>query len=531
MRLRLRAAAPLSLAVLLLLGAGANAAPAEPAAAPGPGEAVGAGTLRAHREGSVLVLSLPRAGSTLLRDGRGVAVHYESVLDAAAMAALARQHAAWIHDLRYGYDSFYLEPAADIVVELADHDDVHEIRLVPAPVPQVDADREAAADDDGSARRLDRLGAALRGRGGDQTGARAALRAMMEQREDDVPTLVELIEQERELGRWRDALALYDRALALDNDAAYLVSGKAALLSEHGSRVRASFELSDVEDEDRQLIWVLENRVHVDTRTVAGLRLEYRDVDDPTVQHPRGAVERFDGRRALGSVYVEHAGPGPGDVHVEVHGADAGPGVTFGYRLGWNPGETRVQLDLWRPYWDFVEGIAHGGYRHRARVQHRLRTQGRFNAEAAAHASRYGLDGTARVADALGAQLAASYRLAGDEPSVDLEYYFDTEYYGDVREGRTADGTRYQPVAFTNREIHQLHLVWNEQLTDYIRLGARGGYTWDRLNGEGRNLGAELVYAPLPDLEVGLRFYQSITAARGGANTLNSFGGFVLLRL
>jgi len=525
-----RVAAPLALAGLLLLAVGADAAPAELAAASGTAAPRGAGTLGARREGAVLVLSLPRAGATLARDGRGVAVRYEAAIDAAAMAALARQHAAWIRDLRYGYDSFYLEPAADIVVELAGQDDVHEIRLVPAPVPGMDSRSETAADD-GSALRLDRLGAALRGRDGDHTGARAALRVMMEQRADDVPTIVELIEQERELGRWRDALALYDRALALDNDAAYLISGKAALLREHGSHVRASFELSDVEDEDRQLIWVLENRVHVDTRTVAGMRLEYRDVDDPTVQHPRGAIEQFDGRRALGSVYVEHAGPGPGDMRVEVHGADAGPGVTFGYRLGWNPGETRLQLDLWRPYWDFVEGIAHGGYRHRARVQHRLRTQGRLNAEVAAHASRYGLDGIARVADGLGAQLAASYRLFGDEPSVDLEYYFDTEYYGDVREGRIADGTRYQPVAFTNREIHQLHLVWNEQLTDYIRVGARGGYTWDRLNGEGRNLGAELVYAPLPDLEVGLRFYQSITAARGGANTLNSFGGFVLLRL
>jgi len=308
-------------------------------------EVIGAGSPSVHRDGAVLVLSLPRAGTSLGRDGRGVAVHYESVVDAAAMAALARRYSAWIQDLRYGYDSFYLEPAADIVVELAEQGDAHEIRLVPAPAPAATSGREVV-DDDGSALRLDRLGAALRGRGGDHTGARAALRALMEQRTDDMPTIVELIEQERELGRWRDALALYDRALALDKDAAYLIVGKAALLSEYGSHVRASFELSDVEDEDRQLIWRLENRVHVDTRTVAGLRLEYRDVDDPTVQHPRGAIERFDGRRALGSVYVEHAGPGPGDMHVELHAADAGPGVTLGYRLGWNPGETRLQLEF-----------------------------------------------------------------------------------------------------------------------------------------------------------------------------------------
>ncbi|MEQ8663362.1 MAG: hypothetical protein RLW62_21305, partial [Gammaproteobacteria bacterium] len=388
----------------------------------------------------------------------------------------------------------------------------------------------AAAADDDAALRLDRLAAALRGRDGDRTGARGKLRAMMEARPDDVQTVVELIEQERALGRWRDALALYDRALGIDPDAAFLVGGKAALLAEHGTQLRASFDVFDVKDEDRQLIWVLEHRAHVDTRSAAGLRLEYRDVDDPTVQQPRGGVTGFDGRRAQASLWLEHAA-GPGNALVELHTADAGPGVSFGYALGWNPGQTQFVLDLWRPYWDFVEGIAHGGYRHRAHLRHRLRSGDRWYAELGAHASHYGLDGEPRIAAAAGAQLAASWQLWGEDPRLAVEYYFDTEYFGDVRAATAADGTRFQPLAFTNREIHQLHLAWSEQLTDYIRLGARGGYTYDRLNGRGHSLGAELVYAPLPDLEVGVRFAQSIISARGGANTLTSLGGYVLLRL
>ncbi|MEQ8231649.1 MAG: tetratricopeptide repeat protein [Gammaproteobacteria bacterium] len=485
-----------------------------------------------------LLLGVRGAGVTLEHDGRGVVARFPGPLAADALAGLAARYPAWIFDLRYGFDSFYLEPASDVVVEIVDTPEGRALRLVPAPAtataPSAAAPgalTEASAADDDAGLRLDRLAAALRGRDGDHTGARSALRAMMEARPDDLQTAVELIEQQRALGRWRDALALYDRALAIDPDTAFLVSGKAALLAEYGSQLRASFDLFDVEDEDRQLIWVLENRVHVDTRTAAGLRLEYRDVDDPTVQHPRGAVTAFDGRRAFGTLWLEHAGPGPGDTLVELHGADAGPGVSLGYRLGWNPGETQFVLDLWRPYWDFVEGIVHGGYRHRAHLRHRLRTGERWFAELAAHASRYGLDGAPRIADAAGAQLTANWRLFGDDPRLALEYYFDTEYFGDVREARAADGTRFQPVAFTDREIHQLHLAWTEQLTDYVRLGARGGYTWDRLNGRGHNLGAELVYAPLPDLELGVRFAQSIIAARGGANRLTSVGGYLVLRL
>ena len=151
--------------------------------------------------------------------------------------------------------------------------------------------------------------------------------------------------------------------------------------------------------------------------------------------------------------------------------------------------------------------------------------------ETALHGSRYGLDGDAALADAWGLQLATAYTLWNAAPRITLEYYFDTERFGNVRERFDAAGNRYAPIGFNDREVHQLQLAWNEQLTDYVRVGVRGGYTVDRYNGRGHHFGVDLAWQPLPGLELGARFNQSITSSRGGANELNSVGGFLMIRL
>jgi hypothetical protein len=516
-------------AAVLALGLAGTAAVGRAAeAVPAPAGETPAISAHAETRALRLVIPIPRRGDVAIDlEGRGVVVRFPASFDASALAGLGERHPGWIQDLRYGFDSLYLEPVRDARVELKAGPGVHEIWLVRSAA----AVAAPAAVDDGSALRLDRLEALTRGRGGDRTGARARLRDLMERHPDDVQTLLDLVEQERELGRWRDAIALYNRALALDADAPFMIEGKAALLYEHGPMVRASFDLSDVEDEDEQLIWVLESRAFAGADTVAALRFEYRDVDDPQVQNPAGFVESFSGRREFASLSLERPAPGGGDGRLELHAGAGRPGLTLGWRRGWNPGTTRFHFDAWRPYWDFVEGIAHGGYRHRAELGHRWRTREPWTLEAALNGSRYGLDGDAALADAWGLQLASTYTVWRAEPRISLEYYFDTERFGNVRERVDAAGNRYAPVGFNDREVHQVQLAWDEQLTDYVRVGARGGYTVDRYNGRGHHFGVDLAWQPLPGLEIGARFNQSITSARGVANALNSFGGFLMIRL
>lgn len=464
--------------------------------------------------------------------GEGMVVRLPLPLEVGTLDGLAARHPGWIADLRFGFDSFFVRPKPGVALQSRVEDGRFVLLLSRTPVPAEPESVVIAPADDGSALRLERLDALARGRDGDRTGASRRLRALMEAHPKDVQNVVDLIEQERELGRWRDALALHDRALALDANAAFLIAGKASLLQEYGSRVRAGFQHSNVSGGDEQFIWVLEGRHYTGDSIAVGVRTEYRHVSDDEVRHPAGAIERFESSRLFASAYLEAAVFDAGEATVTLHATgSADPGVTLGYRQGWNAGETRAQLDLWRPYWDFVEGIAHGGYRHRATVQHRLRLEQPWYVEGGVHTSRYGIDGARDLADALGAQLFVAHTLIAGDPRFALEYYFDTEYFGDVETRPLRAGETFAPVDFTDREIHQLHLVWREQLTDYIRVGARGGYTFDRINSGGHSIGVDIAYTPVPGFEFGARFNQSITSARGDANELNSVGGYVLLRL
>ena len=275
---------------------------------------------------------------------------------------------------------------------------------------------------------------------------------------------------------------------------------------------------------------MLEGRRFFGHSTIAGARLEQRQIEDQAVRNPRGPIEAFNGTRLLASAFVERSGLGLGTGRAELFGASDVPGLSLGYSLPWNPGETTARLDMHRPYWDFVEGIVHGGYRDRVELFHRLRLGPPWSAEFAMHINRYGLADADNVANSKGLRLSVQYVLSDSEPALSLGYGLDTERYGRVETRRGPNQEIFSPIDFSDREVQSLQLVWSDRLTDYLWITAVGGYTYDRLNDAGTQISVDLGYEPLPNLEFGLRFQQSVTSSRGGSGVFTSLGGFVIVR-
>ena len=173
----------------------------------------------------------------------GVIMRFGAAIPGKLFETLPAQAPGWLRDLRYGYDSLFLRVENNVRIEILESSAEIEVRLARRPPPA--GTRQSQPDeDDGSTLRLDRLSAVVRGRAGDYLGARAQLRAIMEANAGDVQTIIDLIEQERALGRWQSALALYDRALVLAPNAGFLIAGKASLLREQGPRLRFSYDLA-----------------------------------------------------------------------------------------------------------------------------------------------------------------------------------------------------------------------------------------------------------------------------------------------
>ena len=89
---------------------------------------------------------------------------------------------------------------------------------------------------------------------GDAEGAKAELEALLKEVPSSIEVMAALASVETQLGGWRRAVGLYDRALGLNPDDPSLVRAKAELLREYGPRVRFDIDHRKVKKADRQIV-------------------------------------------------------------------------------------------------------------------------------------------------------------------------------------------------------------------------------------------------------------------------------------
>ncbi|MBM3549001.1 MAG: tetratricopeptide repeat protein [Alphaproteobacteria bacterium] len=391
-----------------------------------------------------------------------------------------------------------------------------------APPP---ADPEAAA----AARRLRLTRARLMMETGDAAGAKAELEALLREVPNSVEVMSALASVESQLGGWRRAVGLYDRALGLNPDDPGLIRAKAELLREHGPRVRFDLDHRKVKKADRQIVARLSGEALAGP-SIVGFALEGNDLDTPAVRRLNGSIETFDGKRYRGEGYVSMDHETGGLTRLSLIGGNGIVGAAVRHTRQFAEGTLRLAAIAQDPYWDVVDGLVNEARTDRVQAAYEriLGTSWRVAGRLAA--GRYGVEGRSDVAHFIGPAFEAAYTIVHGPPSLTLAYGFDAEYLGSRKVAVDSFGAEYPLLSVVSREVHSIIGGLSGTFSPDLRYNAFGGFAYDRLNANGPFLGVDIAYEPYTSFEVGLAASYSLTASRGTDATVTRIGGYFLWR-
>jgi hypothetical protein len=202
----------------------------------------------------------------------------------------------------------------------------------------------------------------------------------------------------------------------------------------------------------------------------------------------------FDGTVRRGEVYLQADTAGGSIWRASLLGAEKA-GAALHWERGDLWGATSAQAEYRRPFWGFAEGLAQGGIRDRIELMRRQRI-GPATAWVALSASRYGLAALPAAASTRGIAGGISVPLPitrGGNPWR-FEYGFDAEHRWNVAARVDAAGHSFEPLPFTNREIHSLGLAAGQPIRRNWYWEAGAGMALDRLGGRGPYITGRIGY-------------------------------------
>jgi tetratricopeptide (TPR) repeat protein len=248
----------------------------------------------------------------------------------------------------------------------------------------------------------------------------------------------------------------------------------------------------------------------------AGLRVAVEQVEfsAPAVLRADGVVRPLATTRHR----IEAAATAPlragTDLTVALLGSDTRLGAAATLRRHDLYGSTSVVADLGRPFWEFSETAAAGGWRDRAGVERQFRFGARTSAWALANWQRYRLtSGAGASSAALTLGIVRNVRAAA--PTIVLQYGLDVEHRLSGTTALSPEGVLFRPIPLASREVHVTGVVTRFSAA-WWDVETAAGYTIDRLGGRGAFGTAHLV--PRPDARMGLelwvdrRLYQAATS-------------------
>lgn len=399
-------------------------------------------------------------------------------------------------------------------------------------VPSAAASQEEPSEGpeaDAVARRLRLTKARLLMETGQPAAARQELIRLLSEVPDSVEVMAALASVEAQLGGWRRATALYDRALGLNPEDPALERAHAELQREHGPRARLDLDHRKVQDGDRQILAKLSAEALAGFSTL-GFAIEGNKIEAPLVRRRNGAVEDFNGRRVRGEAYVAVEHDGGGATRFSLLGGNGVLGAAVRHTAAFAGGTMRMSLAAQEPYWDAIDGLVNEARTDRAQVRYERLLGDSWRISGGLGVGRYGISGESDV----GRFVAPSFELAKTvyqgPPSVTLAYGIDAEYLGGTRSAVDAFGQEYPLLSVVSREVHSATVGLSGVAGTALRYNVFGGYAYDRLNANGPFFGADIAYEPLPNFEIGLAASHSLTAARGTDAVVTRIGGYLLWR-
>ncbi len=495
---------------------------------PAMAQTAGAIQIAVNEQAAENQVTLSGLGEVTIRtsaDGREVHLQLGQPLGETTLAELPERLPEMIEDVRFGYDSMLLRVPEDVAVFVTKGPSEVTFSFQKISTGFVEYDRETARLME-ERLRLEFLQALAMAEQGQVAEAHAELDHLAVENPRNIDILAGLAGVEDRIGRDKEAIDLYQLALAMAPNDADIARSLGQARRRHGSFVRTEVTYLDVDGQDEQIIASVSARQRVNEKWSLEFSFEDREVEIASVQRIDGTITAFDGNRQSGSVGFVYE---PDSLTRMGARALINPdGVGAGLAIAFGPNQARnmVELAYNEPYFDLVEGIVDHAVRDRFTARHERDLAGdNLRGAFEVSYSRYGIGDDDEVATTGGVALELTYEIVSGEPAVTLAYELDAEYVFDADSRLDATGAAFRPLPITSREVHSLALGVGGESGDLIYF-AEAGYAYDRLNDDGPFVGAEFSYAPHPQLVLGARARYAVTTGRGTADNSFEVGAF-----
>ncbi|HYH38322.1 MAG TPA: tetratricopeptide repeat protein [Azospirillum sp.] len=473
-----------------------------------------------------LVLSWPGAvKAEHAQDGRELTLRFSKPIGDARVDTIAERLSGWVDGVQYGYDSLLLVLAPDVAARVGTGRDGIRVAFAPAPRAAAPSDEDQTAE-----RRLDYFRAVTMMEDGRVGAARTLLGTMLERDPADREAVDLLAQVAERQGRWREAVALYGRALDLSPDNKPALDARKRLLREYGDQTRLDFDLFQVKDADVQRITRMTNNREVGGNSTLRTTVEHRTLDVGQARRADGRVEPFHGQRVRGELSLLRDWDSLDQSRISLFAAPRTLGAGLGHDLRDATGQTRFSIGLSEPTYAFVEGIVSAGRRDRLSVLREQRISERWGATLGGALNRYGLSGRADLARSASVEGSLRHTFWVERPIASLVYVLDAEYLNRRAERFDPSGNRYVPLPVARREVHSLQVAVEDSYDSGFRYALQAGWSYDRFNKGGPFAAGTVGYEVLDGLETGLRASHTISTSRGTGSTVDAVGGYLLWR-
>ncbi len=468
-------------------------------------------------DGARIVLTWENpVGYSVEAKGNDVLIRFDRPLGDAPVAGITSDLKAWVDGVSTGYDTLLLQGRPGVRITVAIEGAQLNIDLTSPRKDQPVADSEADTETDQGnpvRLRLVLLEARLMLAVGAQDSASRLLEEAARRYPDNPRVLAAQAELENQAGRWRKALALYDRALMLHPRDEDLVLARKGIARDRAPFLKLDAEQVRIGSDERQYSSRLSGQHPVAEGLALGFSFEVRRTDAKGVRRTDGRILDFDGTRKRGELFVVRDLLDGRRLRGALFLGQGIAGVGAAYAVPDFRGETQFEVEFNRPSWDFIEGFVGQGVRHQIGVLREHRFTTRLSGQAAAFARSYGIDGDSNVASSLALDGGLQYLILPESPSLTVGYRFDAEYRRAIETRLGPAGAAYNPIPLVSREIHALEASAAYELTDGWRASAYAGYGLDRFAEGGFFGGVEVALIGDAPLEVRMLVERGFSAS------------------
>ncbi|MBF0419305.1 MAG: hypothetical protein HQL78_03980 [Magnetococcales bacterium] len=472
--------------------------------------------VRAHLDGNEAQLTLTWQDSVLFsmrHKGRELLMVFDKEFIPNGLDAAIQGLGAYLEDVRYGYDSLLLTGRQeDSSFRVSQSGAVVTIAMTMPPKTGEGVQQRKVEED-----RLRFLKAKTMVSTHTLYGARARLKEMAEESPHNVEFLAELGTVEDQVGRWREAVALYDQGLSHALGEPNIIFAKALLHQQHGANLQLSgFDKWSSKDHERQDAQDVEVNLVGSRAMNLDIKVQRIDLAVDNVTDARGTTGNRDVEWMSGSAEMAWTWPDADTTRLGILAGRDTLGVTASHEWFQPAAKVRVVGDWRRPYAGTTNGMVDQGWRDRLELQREDTWWGdRWRTVAGGAVNRYGNEIDTAAAQSITMTGSVRYALLSRN-NLELSYVLDKEKPWHQEHRISDDGILYTLFPITPKENHLLSVAGFDLWSDYWAYNWVVGYAYDRLADQyGPVLAFSLSYEPMADIKSALSL-QSGTSRQAG---------------